>query len=877
MKKFNKSVLKVAITSALLSSINFSVNAAEENASSEEVERIEVTGSRIQRTDMESALPVTTLTSADISATGLTDLSAVIAQMPYNTQGSFVSAGGSSAQNHSSSGMRGLGSERTLTLINGRRIAPSATFGGTSTNLNFVPIEAVERIDILRDGASAIYGSDAIGGVINIILKKDFEGLLVKGSFANPTRGQRDEAGVSLTFGSQGERARSTVVMEHKQWEGLAGGGSGRPQLEADWETGYNRSSLYSPYGTYRPVDAEGNAIGDRVPGPNCPADKVVVNSPTDSRCGFNYLDGKDFLPDRKKDSIFGHLGYDITDNLVWDSQVMVLFDSSETASTSINTGFGTANFYMEADNPNNPTFGTANPQRIQYWSRMNGAADRETTFDSNVLDFSTSLTYNTDMGSLKVDLQHSTQKVNIKTEHYVFEDRFREAVADGRWNPFVLGGNASAEDMALFQHTFTREAETVSKAALISWASDTNLELGGGTLAYSIGAEYRDDTYVDQMDRQTANGEVLGAFGGDSAGERSYKAAFAEVDLPVLESLTLKVATRYDQYSVPDKGKLSSAINARYQALDSLVLRASYGQGFRAPSLDDLLGDEALSFNRVIDTTSCQALPPADREGADVCEPQQIERRSAGNEGLNPEESDQYSLGLVWDIVDGTSMTVDYYNIEINEQVQFLSAQSVVDLEAAGLLSNFDPNRINITRDADGTLTNVNTSSINMAGITTSGIDLSVKSRFDLGDYGELRYSFEGSYTLEYETQDTPTSPRFDEVGYQDTPEYRFNTGFGYSIGDFDANLTYRYTAAFKGQTPEDELANIPRQDFSSWNTIDLSASYTTDQYGKLTVGARNLTDNIADLNDELRDGFNDAFHDIIGRVVYANYSIAF
>ncbi len=872
--KFSKTY--IALSAALFSTSPFYVAAADES-SAEEVERIEITGSRIQRTDMESALPVTTITSADIAATGLTDLSAVIAQMPYNTQGSFVSAGGSSAQNHSSSGMRGLGSARTLTLINGRRIAPSATFGGEGTNLNFIPIEAVERIDILRDGASAIYGSDAIGGVINIILKKDFEGLMLQANYANPTRGQRDEGGASITFGSQGEKSRSIVVMEHKEWEGLAGGGSGRPQLEANWDTGYNRSSIYSPYGTYRPVDAEGNAIGARVPGPDCPADKVVDRGEDDKRCGYNYLDGKDFLPDRQKNSIFGAYSYDITDDLIWDAQVLLLKDTSKTASTSIHTGFTAAPFYMEADNPNNPTFGTANPQRIQYWSRMVGAADRETSFDSNVLDFASSLTYNTDMGSLKFDVQSSSQVVHIKTEHYAFEDRFREAVADGSWNPFELGGGASEEGMAQFQHTFTREAKTKTKGASLSWASDTDFELAGGTIAYAVGAEYQKMTYIDKMDRQTANGDVLGAFGGDSAGERSYKAAYAEVDLPVLDNLAVKIATRYDKYSLPDDGKLSSSINAKYTVSDDFVIRASYGQGFRAPSLDDLLGDEALSFNRVVDTTRCQALPPAERENADVCTTNEIQRRSAGNETLAPEESDQYSFGLVWDIADNTSLTLDYYSIEINDQVQFLDAQAVVDLEAAGLLDNFDPNRVSVQREADGTLTSVRTSSINMAGITTNGVDVSFNSLFDIGEWGELRYTFDGSYVLEYETQDTPTSPRFDEVGFVETPEYRFNTGLTWMFDDISANLTYRYTAAFLGQSPEDQLADIERQNFPSWSTLDMSVNYNADEYGRFTIGARNLTDEIAELNEELRDGFNDSFHDIIGRVVYVNYQVQF
>ena len=154
-----KSTLAKAVRFALISGVataalsTSAVFAAEDGA---KVERIEVTGSRIQRTDMESALPVTVLSAEDIAKTGLSDVSAVLAQMPFNTAGSFISDAGSSASNHASSGMRGLGSNRTLTLINGRRIAPSATFGGDSTNLNLIPMDAIERIEILRKERSDV-------------------------------------------------------------------------------------------------------------------------------------------------------------------------------------------------------------------------------------------------------------------------------------------------------------------------------------------------------------------------------------------------------------------------------------------------------------------------------------------------------------------------------------------------------------------------------------------------------------------------------------------------------------------------------------------------------------------------------------------------
>ncbi len=307
--KVNKAI-KLAIALSAATSASLLTNTAFAEEAVEEVERIQVTGSRLGRTDLESALPVTIISEQDIKATGLPDVAAVIAQLPFNTQGSFVSAGGSSAANHSSSGMRGLGSNRTLTLINGKRIAPSASFSGESTNLNLIPLEAVKRIDILRDGAASIYGSDAIGGVINIILKDDYEGLTVKADIGRPSGESGEEDGFSITMGSSSEKGSSLFVYEHKEWDGIKYG-TRAPVLDADWDIPYNRSSLYAPEGNYRRLDD-----GLWVAGANCPTERVIDFGAGGQRCGYNFLDGKNFNPNRKKDAAFGSFTYNIVKNI---------------------------------------------------------------------------------------------------------------------------------------------------------------------------------------------------------------------------------------------------------------------------------------------------------------------------------------------------------------------------------------------------------------------------------------------------------------------------------------------------------------------------------------------------------------------------------
>lgn len=876
MSKLKLSALHLAIGSTLLSGFALNANAADDSV--EEVERIEVTGSRISRGDMETALPVTVISSADIKATGLADVGSVIAQLPFNSQGSFISDAGSSATNHSSSGLRGLNSNRTLILINGKRIAPSASFGGESTNLNLVPLDAVDRIDVLQAGASAIYGSDAIGGVINVILKRDFEGLLFKANASRPSAKSGDEDGFSMTVGNSSDKGSALLVFEHKEWEGIRYG-TRDPQLNANWEEGYNRSSLYTPEGNYHPVDAEGNRSGDWVAG-DCPADRIIPQSSGGERCGYNFLDGKNYIPKRTKNSIFGNFTYNITDELSWQTEVMALQDKTNTAGTSVWTPGG---IVMSADNPNNPTFGSADATDIRAYTRLVDVADRETDFTSNVFHIGTTLTLDLDEGSLQVNGTASRQDVDVQTNHYIFRDKFDEAVQAGLYNPFVLGGNASQETLNSFLHTSTRKAQTVTRSLGATWAADTGFELDGGTIAYAVGAEWSDYSFEDKLDRQSApGGSAWPTFGGNSGGDRSYRAAFAELDVPVTEDLSLKLATRYDKYSLPDVGQQSSSINVRYQALDNLVVRASYSEGFRAPSIDDLLSEEALSFNAVTDPIFCATLTDAQKADEEFCTPDgdTVERRSEGNKDLKPETSEQYGLGVVWDITESMALTLDYYDIQINQQVQFLGAQDVVDLEVAGLLGNFDQDKINVSRDADQRITGIQTGSINQVGTSTSGIDINFNARFETDNIGTFYYKFIGNYVLEFETQDTPLADRYDEVDSVSTPEYRLTTSIGYGYEDFHSQLTFRYIPSYSDLTAVEISTGEEAERMESWGIVDLDLNYDFDEYGVVAFGVRNIADKMPKLVTRvstLRHGFDDANHSIEGRVMYGSYTIKF
>jgi len=866
--KPRKSLLALTIASAVAFAPN-TVLAADEAAETEEVERIAVTGSRIQRTDLETVKPVTIISAADIAATGLNDIASVLAQSVFNSAGSVVGASNNSSGNFSSSDMRGLGSNRTLTLVNGRRVAGSAALYGTSTNLNLIPVEAIERIEILRDGASSIYGSDAMGGVINIITKKDFEGLGIAINTAVPTQGGAEEYGASMTFGTSTERSSLMFIIENQQQKSLKGGE--RDHLDAEFNP-TRISSRYSPWGSYQ------KASDDWIhhPSPTCPDENLYERSDGSTSCSYDVQDGKYYLPKRDKTSVFSNFTYELTDELDFYSTFLYTQDSSFSSATPM-----WAQGYMSEDNSFNPTFGTDNPEEIYYMTYLEGSVPREFTFESRLFDVNTGFNYNIDAGTLSVNLSYSEDSFNQKSEFYLISDNFQEAVDSGLYNPLTPGGGALATEEVLdtFRHTQSREGESISQGINIDWAAVLPFELPAGEIGYAVGVEYRSLSVRDEQDSQSNSGNITGAYGGDTVGERTYKAMYLETEIPLTEDLILTAATRYDDYSLPNQGQLSSSAGLRYQALDNLVVRASFGEGFRVADIAEVQGDESVGYYSVVDTKYCNPVPMAERATSDLCDTVNIPVRSFSNADLEPEISTQYSTGLVWDITEDAAFTLDYWTIAIENQITSIGATTILDEEYLGNLGNYQGLYVNrdLTEKREEEIQEIGSTTTNYLGLDTSGVDVTVATTFDLGGVGELTFNFEGSYVLEYEFQKTSTDPVYDYVGYYGQPEMRANFSIGYNYEDLNSFITARYIDGYKGETPEEEANGEEWIDDPSLTTVDIGVRYNFGTVGEVSLIVRNMFDKLPPINTDYTQGYNASLHSIIGRTVQLSYRATF
>lgn len=846
--------------------------AVNDDSGANEPERIEVTGSRIQRTDMETAKPVSVITKADIEATGLNDVASVLAESIFNSAGTSIAHSNNSAGNFASSNLRGLGSNRTLTLVNGRRVATSASNYGSSTNVNLIPIEVVERIEILRDGASSIYGSDAMGGVINIITKKDYDGMQLSVNASHATRGGAGQQGGALTYGTSSDKSSILVVLEHQTNDSLRGGD--RPHLDAEHNE-RRWSSRYSPWGSYSYENEDGERIYS--PGPDCPAENIRDRDGNmGKQCGYDVFDGKYYLPKVEKTSIFTNFTYAINDDVEFYNTILHTRDKNFTSATPM-----WASGTLAADHVNNPTAGTADARDITYYHYMEGALPREFTFKTDLLDINTGINWDIDEGRLSINLAHSTDSFVQESNYYYFVDKFDEAVEEGLYNPLAYGGGDKATEEVLdsFRHSQHRLGKSTTKAVTVDWSSTLPFELDGGAIGYAIGAEYRSLELSDEQDAQSNSGNVKGAYGGDVVGSRNYRAAYLEVEAPILDTLTVSAATRYDSYSLPDQGQLSSSLSARYEVTEDLVVRGSFSQGFRVADLNEAIGEESIGYYGLWDPKYCNPVPKAQRATSELCDNQSVPVRSFSNPDLEPEESEQVSFGFAYNLTEDFDMTLDYWNIEITNEIKDISGRTVLDEEYLGNLGNYSG--LYVKRDTslprEDEMVEIGSTVTNYLGLDTSGIDASFAARVDLEDMGDLKFNLELSKVLKYEFQKTNSDPVYEHVGFINRPEYRASFKTNYRYGDFEGFATVRYIGSFDGESPEDIEIGKEWQDFPSMTTVNLGAGYNFDEYGLVKLIVTNAFDKLPPVNDEYTRGYTTRVHNIIGRTIQLKYTYSF
>ncbi|KYL31699.1 MULTISPECIES: TonB-dependent receptor domain-containing protein [Pseudoalteromonas] len=856
-----------AVSTAAFSSSSF----AAEEESAEKVERIQVTGSRIKRTDLEGASPVVSITSADIKLEGDYTVADALRSSSLNSFGSFSERSGSSAQSQATINLRGAGSRRTLVLLNGRRFPGSPTLGGASANLNAIPMAAVERIDIMTEGASSIYGSDAMAGVVNVIMKENFEGLTF-----NIGAGHRDQdegttsTEFSVVGGVSNDKGNITFSFDHQSRKGISdadrdytkaqlgdldGDGDieaytadtvgwsyfGATVLSPDFSTASASllcDDLISEYGedTFRRVDANEDW------------------GPGSEYCMYAFANVSYNTASIDRNTLYVSANYELTDDIEFFAQTMFVQNSS----------FGryappaAAWENMAADNPHNP-YGEDGAYGLFRWV---GIGTRDGNVDDYNQDLTAGLRGDLDWNNASWEVYYHHNKADNKSvgEYYLSYS----GLAYNEANDIDLG---SDEGIANMKSTTLQNSGSTFDQYFAGLGFDL-FELPGGAVAHYVGVEYFEQTYEDIYDGQSEAGLIGGSAGNSSMGDRDVTAVFFESVLPVSDTVEVNLKARYDDYS--DFGdNVAPAVSARWQVADNVVIRGSYSESFRAPGLDLLNAARTFSAESAIDYNNGSTTS------------RQYNTYYTQNSELEAETSDYINLGVAWDVNDNLSFKLDYFQLSIDNVIQSKSLQGLLSDEAAGLITavgvdtDTSDETFYLKRSASGTLIEAGTSYFNGAGFEIEGFDFTINANVET-DFGDFRFNNVNSVTLSYDSEVGGVVQ--DTAGWSGQPDLKSVATISWSLDDHTVSWNSTYTASTSETEVDEDGDGFYEQsgDLDSWLIHNLTYSYNAGPYGAVTFTVSNLTDEDPVLSSAGTWDNQDLYNNF-GRDYRVNYSISF
>lgn len=836
-----------AITSGMLvafGAVSSSAAIAQDDEEATDLGTLTITGSRLKRADIEGALPVTVIDREQIELAGDITVADLLRKTTFNTFGSFRQQSGSSAQSLVAIDLRGLGSSRTLVLIDGRR-APKAPQAASAQDLNAIPLAAVERIEILQDGASAVYGSDALGGVVNIILRKDFEGVQGSVQYVDTARKGGNGEQASLVAGISGKRGSFVVGVSHHFKDIVfardslfnSPGASFFSNNYFGLSSGNFGGIIYDDNGTTRHA-----CNSDTGPGFYTVPFSI---SPTGLRCAYDFNLVAADEAQIENQGIFTKGRFDI--NADWSVNV--------TGSVSRAGSFGRyaptpGVFFAPAAVMSAQTGGLINEDAYVY-HRFAAVGPRDTDTDSNVYDLI--VDFQGRIGRVETSFGARVNEYRYVEfgKNYVVRPLAEQAAANGDYN-FVLPLSNDPAVLKGIAATINRNSKWYTEELFADVAMPL-FDMAGGAAQIGIGAEYRSEDYADIYDSLQEAGVILGSAGNSAGGDRNAKALYVETLWPVLENLELQAVLRYDRYS--DYGSdVSPKVSFRYQPLDMLTLRGAWGQGFRAPTLDILTQQPSFSAESISnDPGTCERAGGTFENGQ--CRPApgsnnilqtQVDTTILSNPQLESENSDQFTFGVVVEPMEWMDVSLDLYSIQIENRIRFIPVSELVNLDPVNGGPGFPPGTTIIRRNdgfgPGGSIDEVITGFANEGDLDTMGLDLEVNTRFSLGSLGNIANQLKLTHVIDYSLDGGRN-----QVGDDAAPDLRGNLYNRWEFGPFDVGYNVNYIG--KQET-------VP-----SYITHDLQFNYEAPWGTRFTVGVLNLFDKEPDSRSAF-DGRNYNFY---------------
>jgi iron complex outermembrane receptor protein len=910
-KQMSKTLGPTILASAVAAALGLMAQTAQAQEAPK-MQRVEITGSSIKRIDSETALPVQLITREDIDKMGATTAAELVKNISANTapltDGPSISDGTSGQRGFNGANMRGIGVSSTLILLNGRRLANFASPGDNAgVDLNNIPAGAIQRVEVLKDGASAIYGTDAIGGVINFITRKDYTGVDLTASAAGTQQGGAGKRTASISAGTgslTNDRFNVFGVLDVQQLERLRSSQRSfirdRPlatTLPAQMSSNTfpanidisaaQRAALIGA--GLLPAGSTASRVNPSAPGCNPPATVYAQKGPGGAAgCSYDYMEDTEIYPESRKLGFIGRATFQLDP----DNQLF-----AELVQTQARTK------YVLSPNPvrirnlpvgilpaayRNALTGAGLPATfsgIRYRMAEAGNRSNEVTSTGQRLVLGASGTlqgWDYDVALARAE----NRSVDKYVDGYVLYDQFDAAVRNGTVNPFAPSSQAGQDLIDSI-----RISDEARKAKGVSTSIDGKMSrslatLAGGDLALAIGGELRHErqnfhpsdllrsnNIAGDRDSELAPGELADVETLDDA--RKVASVFTEVIAPITKELEMQFALRYDHYS--EVGNTTNPkIGLRWQPAKSLLLRASAGTGFRAPSLSDLkrptIFGTAAGF-----LTDPQCVR---QEGSiDTCTDQwPVERRS--NPDLKPEKSRQFTLGAVVELDKRTNFSIDYWNIEKKDVISTLGEQVIVE----------NPDAYNgkyIQRDQDGFISNILLMKENQGRLKTSGIDLGADWHSERGDWGRFGASLSGTYILRYDRQFGPDEPYRSNLGVflndQVIQRWRHRISLDWDSGPYTLSLANQYSSSYTDQNttydPYTDALLTPNR-VKAYSLWELTGSWAIGKRLKLRAGVLNLLNTDPPFSNQayfFLAGYDPSYTDPRGRSAFVNVNYAF
>lgn len=859
---------KLMIATAVLSAVSFNnaVLAAEE----EEAESIVVTGSRIRQAQAEGASPVNVLDREYLETTGAKTVGDILARLPtagsalntrFNSSGNFgfPPDGGGVGAGAAQVSLRHMKAKRTLVLVDGIRWVNGSSASGVSNSvdLNTIPISIIDRIEILEDGASSIYGSDAIAGVVNIITRKDFDGMEFNAYHGMFDEGDGETSQFDLAFGASGDKHRVFFSLSHYDQEAVD---SIERELSAlpKPNTGLTRGSSGTPQGRFLFVDPNGNVnnltINDGVTGipnydlsnPGGPNDDFHVFTNNDR---YNYAEYNLYVTPSKRTSIFGQADYQLTDNVNFYTKA--LFNNRESVNRAApeplflgpdaGTGGLADTVSIHETNPYNPFGFTLDENNLIFIGRRpleGGPRIFKQNVDTVYVGFGLNGDFAAGDSSYFWDVNYTHGKNEAKQTTYGSYNirHIKNALGplddclalEGCVPLNIFGGQGDGsgtitqEMLDYIQPVMTDQSENVIDTFSANISGDL-FEMPAGYLAFAAGIESREYSGYYQPDAIVVAGDSNGVPSTPTSGSYDVDEYYTEFKVPLLsgmagaEELTATLAYRYSDYSTYGTND-TTKFGLLWRISDEFLLRGSISEAFRAPSIGELyssgsrydaeLTDRCSNYDPQTELgTNCAALGiPESYEQFNS----QISITTGGNLDLVPETSDSTTFGFVYspswvdniDWMNSFDIKGTYYKHDLKDAIEPVDAQTQLDL----CIYTQEPEFCNgISRTAGGVINGFNNRLVNIGGIETSGYDIGINYSSPQYDWGRLSINWTNTFVNEYIEETLGQNPnggimtvRTDLAGLErnDTgiPEWKSSMNIGWALEDWAVNWTIRH-----------------------------------------------------------------------------------